>query len=55
MSEENRINSLKQRKQRLDTKITDEEKRPSPDEATLHKLKAKKLSINDELLEMCSV
>jgi|GEM_PF-3741849 len=54
MSEENRIYSLKQRKQRLDLQISDEEKRPSPDELTLHKLKAQKLTINDELLELSS-
>lgn len=52
MSEENRIHSLKQRKQRLDLKISDEEKRPSPDEVALHRLKAQKLTINDELLEL---
>ena len=52
MSETNRINSLKQRKQYLDLKITDEEKRPHPDELILHKLKAQKLLINDEIAAM---
>lgn len=50
MSEENRINSLKQRKNFLNEKILDEEKRPTPDASVLHKLKAQKLQINDELL-----
>lgn len=49
MSEANRINSLKQRKQTLDMRILEEEKRPSPDEVALHRLKAQKLQINDEI------
>ncbi|MEC7702525.1 MAG: YdcH family protein [Pseudomonadota bacterium] len=49
MSENNRINALKERKHYLDLKITDEEKRPHPDELILHKLKAQKLHINDQI------
>lgn len=52
MTESNRITSLKQRKQFLDVRILDEEKRPTPDELVLHKMKAQKLLINDEILEL---
>lgn len=55
MSVQNRINSLKERKQFLDLQILDEEKRPSPDDQVIHKLKAQKLLINDELLEISDV
>ena len=49
MSQENHISALRERKNSLDLKIQDEQSRPVPNEIKLHSLKAKKLSIKDEI------
>jgi len=43
------VDSLKSKHADLDAKIADEERRPHPDEATIHALKKLKLRIKDEL------
>jgi len=43
------VDSLKSKHADLDLKIADEERRPHPDEATIHALKKLKLRIKDEL------
>ncbi len=43
------MESLKSKHADLDAKIADEERRPHPDEATIHALKKMKLRIKDEL------
>jgi hypothetical protein len=43
------VESLRSKHADLDAKIADEERRPHPDEATIHALKKLKLRIKDEL------
>lgn len=43
------VESLKSKHADLDAKIAVEERRPQPDEATIHALKKLKLRIKDEL------
>jgi|TARA_R110002124_G_scaffold64985_2_gene177484 hypothetical protein len=52
MTQENHISALRERKNSLDLKIQDEQSRPVPNEVKLHSLKAKKLSIKDEIFGM---
>jgi len=49
MSVINRIDSLKNKHMVLESKITQEETRPHPDEDLLHTLKREKLRIKDEI------
>ncbi|MBK8158592.1 MAG: YdcH family protein [Rhodospirillaceae bacterium] len=46
------LDSLNSKHADLDAKIADEERRPHPDEATIHALKKLKLRIKDELANL---
>ncbi len=49
MSLQSRIDSLRTRHATLDTRITDEDTRPAPDQATLNRLKLQKLRVKEEM------
>lgn len=49
MSLQSRIESLKSRHASLEGRITEEDHRPRPDDATLSKLKVEKLRLKEEL------
>ena len=49
MALENRIESLKQQHARLDQILRREETRPGADDGHLHRLKAQKLELKDEI------
>ena len=52
MSLQGRIEELANRHKRLETEISEEQKRPAADEVKLHHLKRKKLKIKDELVTL---
>jgi hypothetical protein len=49
MSLQSRIESLKDRHQVLETRLSDEDNRPKPDRDTLLRLKHQKLRLKDEM------
>ncbi len=49
MHTEAHVASLSQKHQKLDSIITQEEHRPSPDSTLLHELKKEKLKLKDEM------
>ena len=49
MSQQARIDSLKTRHASLDTRITEEDHRPQPDQGTLNRLKLEKLRVKEEM------
>ena len=49
MSLQARIDSLSNRHASLETKISDEDHRPKPDETTLSRLKVEKLRVKEEM------
>lgn len=49
MSVQDRIESLKNKHQELETKIEAEEIRPHPDDTLIHDLKRQKLKLKDEI------
>ena len=49
MSLEARIDSLKLRHASLETRITDEDRRPRPDDSELGRLKLEKLKLKEEM------
>ncbi len=49
MALQNRIDSLKKQHEKLDRMIHEEEIRPGSDDSLLHKLKAQKLALKDEI------
>ncbi|NVN11900.1 MULTISPECIES: YdcH family protein [Nguyenibacter] len=49
MSHEARIHSLRLRHARLDDRIYDEDRRPSPNSSVLRRLKLEKLRIKEEI------
>ena len=49
MSLQSRIDSLRTRHATLDTRITDEDTRPAPDQTTLNRLKLEKLRVKEEM------
>lgn len=49
MSVQARIDSLKSRHATLDTRITEEDHRPQPDQEALHRLKLEKLRVKEEV------
>jgi hypothetical protein len=49
MSLQSRIESLKDRHQALESRISDEDNRPRPDRDTLLRLKHQKLRLKDEM------
>lgn len=52
MSVEDRIVSLKEKHEALETAIETEEQRPHPDDIELHAMKKQKLQIKDELTSL---
>lgn len=50
----NRIESLKQRHSNVETKLQEEEKRPSQDMHKVNELKREKLSLKDEITRLNS-
>jgi hypothetical protein len=52
MSLQSRLESLKTRHASLDTKITEEDHRPRPDNDTLAKLKLEKLRLKEEMTRL---
>lgn len=52
MTTTDRIDSLRSRHATLDAKLEDEERRPYPDEITVHDLKRQKLAIKDEIARL---
>jgi hypothetical protein len=52
MSNNARIESLKQRHAGLETQLHDEEVRPAPDTSAVLKLKREKLKIKDEIVRL---
>jgi uncharacterized protein len=46
------LEALKIKHQDLETRIADEERRPHPDDVTLHELKKQKLRVKDELVAL---
>lgn len=52
MTATDRIDSLRSRHATLDAKLEDEERRPQPDDVTLHDLKRQKLAIKDEIARL---
>lgn len=52
MSVEDRIVSLREKHEALETAIESEEGRPHPDEMEIHALKKQKLQIKDELTNL---
>ncbi len=49
MSLQARIDSLKERHASLETRISDEDHRPRPDDGTLSRLKLQKLRLKEEM------
>jgi hypothetical protein len=49
MSLEARLESLKQRHAGIDARITDEDRRPRPDDDSLSRLKLEKLRLKEEM------
>jgi hypothetical protein len=49
MALENRIDSLKQRHARIDQMLREEEARLGADDLVIHRLKAQKLGVKDEI------
>ncbi|TLU72408.1 YdcH family protein [Lichenicoccus roseus] len=49
MSVQARIDSLKTRHANLDTRISEEDHRPQPDQAALNRLKLEKLRVKEEV------
>ncbi|MHB1304097.1 MAG: YdcH family protein [Acidiphilium sp.] len=49
MSLEARLESLKQRHAGLESRITDEDRRPRPDEENINRLKLEKLRLKEEM------
>ena len=52
MTTTDRIDSLRSRHATLESKLEDEERRPSPDDGTVHDLKRQKLAIKDEITRL---
>ncbi|MEX2200699.1 MAG: YdcH family protein [Dongiaceae bacterium] len=49
MSDREQIEALRSKHAELEAQISEEEKRPAPDDARIHELKREKLKIKDEL------
>jgi hypothetical protein len=51
MPDREQIEALKSKHAALEAQISEEEKRPSPDDVRIHELKREKLKIKDELAQ----